>query len=254
MKRAELLESLDIGSVVKRLREEKGMSQEQLAKGICDRTNITKLENGHYKVPSLSFVLLICDKLEIDLNEFLNIALKDISKLDHHLLMDFLLNDNIDELQFYLRSINNEQLSTKDERYYNFLIGIIDLYNNEIGNAKDNFNKAIRKDDHTDLISLFVINKLKANNNSLDNVILTKKIDNAPIELLYLYNERFKHYLGSDTIKAKVYLEKEIEFINKHNLYRYLLVYYRNKLNLLEKENKDTKDIENKIKVITQKN
>ena len=45
MKREELLATLDIGMTIKRLREKKGLSQEQLAKDICDRTNITKLEN-----------------------------------------------------------------------------------------------------------------------------------------------------------------------------------------------------------------
>jgi transcriptional regulator with XRE-family HTH domain len=56
MKRADFLAMLDIGITVKKLREKKGLSQEELAKDICDRTNITKLENGHSKIPSLSFI------------------------------------------------------------------------------------------------------------------------------------------------------------------------------------------------------
>ena len=82
MKRADLLATLDIGAAVKKLREMKGISQEELAKDICDRTNITKLENGYSKIPSLSFVLLICDKLELSIEEFLNFAMENSYSLN----------------------------------------------------------------------------------------------------------------------------------------------------------------------------
>ena len=62
MKRAGLIASLDIGASIKKLRESRGLSQDELAKDICDRTTITKLENGSSKIPSFIFILQICDK------------------------------------------------------------------------------------------------------------------------------------------------------------------------------------------------
>ena len=93
MKREEFLATLDIGITIKKLRERKGLSQEQLAKGICDRTNITKLENGHSKVPSLSFVLSICERLEITIDEFLNYALTNNYKINKKSWKSRLLED-----------------------------------------------------------------------------------------------------------------------------------------------------------------
>lgn len=61
-----------IGSFLKELRKEKGMTQEQLAEhfGVSDRT-VSRWENGN-NMPDLDILIEISDYYEIDLREILN--------------------------------------------------------------------------------------------------------------------------------------------------------------------------------------
>ena len=113
MKREAIIASLDIGASIKKLRESRGLSQDELAKDICDRTTITKLENGSSKIPSFIFILQICDKLNVTLDEFINIALSNSYSLDKNFLFNHLLNNNIDNISEYLSNIDMESLSNK---------------------------------------------------------------------------------------------------------------------------------------------
>lgn len=62
----------DIGAFIQKLRKEKGLTQKELADGICvsDKT-ISKWENGN-SVPDTSILLSLCRKLDVSVNELLN--------------------------------------------------------------------------------------------------------------------------------------------------------------------------------------
>jgi transcriptional regulator with XRE-family HTH domain len=58
---------LQLGLIVKKLREEKGLSQTELAYKIGkDQPSINRLEKGN---PSIIYLIQICDGLEISIEE-----------------------------------------------------------------------------------------------------------------------------------------------------------------------------------------
>ena len=62
---------LQLGLIVKKLREEKGLSQTELAYKIGkDQPSINRLEKGKVN-PSIIYLLQICEGLEISIDEFL---------------------------------------------------------------------------------------------------------------------------------------------------------------------------------------
>ena len=264
MKRADFLATLDIGMTVKKLREKKGLSQEQLAKDICDRTNITKLENGHSKVPSLSFVLAICEKLEISIDEFLNFALLDNYKLDRKLILDLLINDDILSLKDYLQRIKADNLTALDVRYYEFLLAKV--YLNE--NKKEAGYKLLKKIVSTkenDYVCVLAIHELiKHNLIKYDSNVhqlysrgmLSKlKNKNSNDQYLYFINDLLDVAIKeNDQDRAMYLLELEISFINSHDLYKYLPKYYQDKIKVLGHKYTNLQDLENNLFPIKNRN
>lgn len=245
MKRADLLATLDIGASIKKLREMKGISQEELAKDICDRTNITKLENGHSKIPSLSFVLLICDKLDISIEEFLNFAMANNYSLNRKFILDLLLKDNLIDLNAYLSTINMYVLPESDQEYLKYLIAKTNMSNNHIIEAKVILKQLLEVksfNNKNTFIPLLCYYELIKNNYIKDNVnhflspcklksLIDKK---TPLENLYLINELIKECYRKNNLKEmKEYLSIQIQFINSHECYKYLPLYYKNKEKLL---------------------
>ena len=196
MKRDEFLATLDIGITIKKLREKKGLSQEQLAKDICDRTNITKLENGHSKVPSLSFVLSICERLDITIDEFLNLALTSNYKIDKKKVLELLINNDFDELEQYIKLLHPDKLSPLDSKYYNFLQAKININNEKVIEGMRILKQIIKgaKDDYVYFLSVYELSKL--NIDKICNIFSREffnKIKNkhTPNEYLYLINDLF---------------------------------------------------------------
>ena len=256
MKRADLLAKLDIGMTIKKLRESKGLSQEQLAKDICDRTNITKLENGHSKVPSLSFVLSICEKLDMTMDEFLNYAFVNSYKLDKKEILDLLINNNIKAIKAYINDLNIESLSLLDIKYYNLLLAKVQMDNNDHLNAYALLTELITYNEN-DYISVFAMHELYKNemldkNAYLDiysRPFLDKLKDKKENELyLYYINDLLQISINNNDIDMSKYLlDLELHFINNHDLYKYLNVYYRNKINIYRDEYNSIHDIEHKL-------
>lgn len=263
MKRADFLATLDIGMTIKKLREMKGLSQEQLAKDICDRTNITKLENGHSKVPSLSFVLSICERLEITIDEFLNYALTNNYKLNRKLILEYLVNDDKGNLTLYLDNINPDYLSKKDYRYYNFLKAKTYLDHNHPKLAQSLLISLIKNDDKDFIYVLSTHLLLKHNlikENHLNKELFSRsflnalKDKNTPNEYLYFINDMLTNAIeNKEASLSKYLLELEISFINSHDLYKYLSNYYHNKIQIYRDEYNSIQDIESKLLPIKNK-
>lgn len=65
---------IKIGSTIRKLRMQAGISQTKLAEGICDRTAIIHLEKGRSKQPSVYLLNQLCRRLSITLDDFFLIA------------------------------------------------------------------------------------------------------------------------------------------------------------------------------------
>jgi len=260
MKRADLLASIDIGASIKRLREKRGLSQEELANGICDRTNITKLENGHSKMPSLSFVLLLCERLEITIEDFLNFSTSNNYSLNKNHILELLISDELPSLKEYLMTINPTLLSALDEKYYNFLLGKIALSENDINVAMKHLNPIMERCqnnpvDFVEVLAFHELNKfnLLEDNASLMDLYKEKNLNkivssNSNNEYLYLIVDLIKKSISENNIlEAKYLLAKEIEFINNHDCYKYLPSYYQHKIEVYKEDIKTVKDIEKKL-------
>ena len=65
------MEDIDIGFRIKQLREEKNISQEQLANLLdISQSKISKIENGRLKKIEMKLVLKFCKSIDVSLDEF----------------------------------------------------------------------------------------------------------------------------------------------------------------------------------------
>lgn len=65
------MENLDIGFKIKKLREEKNLSQEQLANLLeISQSKLSKIENGRLKKIEMKLVLKFCKSIDVSLDEF----------------------------------------------------------------------------------------------------------------------------------------------------------------------------------------
>jgi transcriptional regulator with XRE-family HTH domain len=265
MKRTGLIASLDIGASIRKLRESRGLSQDELAKDICDRTTITKLENGSSKIPSFIFILQICDKLNVTLDEFINIALSNSYSLDKNFLFNHLLNNNIDNISEYLSDIDMESLSNKDQQLYNYLIAKIYINNGKYDKAKEyllrslNLSKNLKSDSVLELLAYHELVKhelIVERTKSMDKILIESilKVNSKDISYLYLIDSALKDSLSRNNEYAPILLERELNIINDEGLYKYLPIYYNNKLIMYKEDENMQRDIKSKLKAINQVN
>lgn len=65
------MEDIDIGFRIKQLREQKNISQEQLANLLeISQSKLSKIENGRLKKIEMKLVLKFCKNIDIELDEF----------------------------------------------------------------------------------------------------------------------------------------------------------------------------------------
>ena len=65
------MENIDIGFKIKKLREEKNLSQEQLANLLeISQSKLSKIENGRLKKIEMKLVLKFCKSIDINLYDF----------------------------------------------------------------------------------------------------------------------------------------------------------------------------------------
>lgn len=68
------MENIDIGFKIKKLREEKNLSQEQLANLLeISQSKLSKIENGRLKKIEMKLVLKFCKNIDINFDDFLRI-------------------------------------------------------------------------------------------------------------------------------------------------------------------------------------
>lgn len=104
----DLNDMTNLGLTIKRLREKQGISQYDFAEGICDRTFLSKLENGYRKAPSIMMLSKICQKLCISIDDLFLITFGD---------GDEVLSLVISDINAYINAHNYEKAYELAEKH-----------------------------------------------------------------------------------------------------------------------------------------
>lgn len=140
------------------------LSQQTLAEGICEQSQISKIERGHF-IPSADLLFKLSQRLEVPLDYFFNEQIEVKSNLSNfkHLSARLLDDRNYDDLE-YLYKIEVERstfLTLEDRTYLEWIKSIIDfyLYNLQF-EAISYLENILSKVSSTTLIYLKVLNTL----------------------------------------------------------------------------------------------
>lgn len=113
-------------------RKELRLSQQTLAEGICEQSQISKIERGHF-IPSADLLFKLSQRLEVPLDYFFNEQIEIKSNLSNfkQLSARLLLDDrNYEDLEYIYR-IEIERstfLTLEDRTYLEWIKAIIDFY------------------------------------------------------------------------------------------------------------------------------
>ncbi|HFU3946243.1 TPA: helix-turn-helix domain-containing protein [Streptococcus suis] len=120
-----------LGEKLRLRRKELKLSQKTLAEGICEQSQISKIERGSF-MPSAELLFKLSKRLEVPLDYFFNEQIEVKSNLSHFKqLSSKLLEDrNYDDLE-YIYQLEVEKkgiLSFEDKMYLEWSKAIIDFY------------------------------------------------------------------------------------------------------------------------------
>lgn len=134
-----------LGDKLKQIRKARGMSQAELAKGICTQATISLIEKKE-QVPSTKILLEICKRLEITLD---SVIVQEDDQL--HVLLSrvqaLLFTNEFKKARDLIQQIYTDQLVKADDykRYYYFQGQIKLLLENKPDDALFFFNRAFNK-------------------------------------------------------------------------------------------------------------
>lgn len=145
-------------------RKELRLSQQALAEGICEQSQISKIERGHF-IPSADLLFKLSQRLEVPLDYFFNEQIEIKSNLSNFKQLSARLLDdrNYDDLE-YLYKIEIERgsfLTLEDRTYLEWVKSIIDFYQYNLQfDAISHLENILSKVSSTTLIYLKVLNTL----------------------------------------------------------------------------------------------
>ncbi|HEM5364777.1 TPA: helix-turn-helix transcriptional regulator, partial [Streptococcus suis] len=196
-------------------RKELGLSQQTIAEGICEQSQISKIERGHF-IPSADLLFKLSQRLEVPLDYFFNEQIEVKSNLSNfkHLSARLLDDRNYNDLE-YLYKIEIERgnfLTLEDRTYLEWVKAIIDFYQYNLQfDAISHLENILSKVPSTTLIYLKVLNTLsnfyslvgreedyEKNYSHLMELYQTKNLDHQ--EFLFGYirvRHNYAHYLVS---------------------------------------------------------
>ena len=145
-------------------RKELGLSQKTLAEGICEQSQISKIERGYF-MPSADLLFKLSRRLEVPLDYFFNEQVEGKSNLaNFKQLSTRLLEDrNYEDLEYlYKIEIDRRQfLSLEDRMYLEWIKAIIEFYQYDIQDeAISRLENILSKTPSNSLIYLNAMNTL----------------------------------------------------------------------------------------------
>lgn len=134
----------NISNLIKTYRKKKGITQSELARGICTQAIISKIENSE-TTPSMEIFFLLCERLEIPTNEILKVLEFDLATEKK----EYFFSEEFQEI-YYKRdyhTLNNiiknliiyDELNSEEKIYYKWIQIISEFY---LYNHKE---KAVKK-------------------------------------------------------------------------------------------------------------
>ena len=145
-------------------RKELGLSQQSLAKGICEQSQISKIERGNF-MPSAELLFKIAQRLEVPLDYFFNEQIEVKSNLSNfkHLSARLLGDRDYDGLEYIykIELKRNTFLASEDRIYLEWIKAIIDFYQYQSQNkAISTLEIALSKVSSKTFIYLKILNTL----------------------------------------------------------------------------------------------
>lgn len=196
-------------------RKELGLSQRVLAEGLCEQSQISKIERGHF-IPTADLLFKLSQRLEVSLDYFFNEQIEVKSNLaNFKQLSTRLLDDrNYNDLEYLykIETDRNTFLSLEDRMYLEWIKAIIDFHKSDLQNeAISSLESILLKISSKSLIYLKVLNTLsnfysligreqdyEANYSILMELYQTKNLEHQEFLFGYIrvrYN--YAHYLVS---------------------------------------------------------
>ncbi|HFI0042483.1 TPA: helix-turn-helix domain-containing protein [Streptococcus suis] len=230
-----------LGEKLRLKRKELKLSQKALSEGICEQSQISKMERGNF-MPSAELLFKLAERLEVPLDYFFNEQFEVKSNLSHFKqLSSKLLEDrNYDNLEYIYRLEMEKKsvLSFEDKMYLEWSKAIIDFYKYDLKDqAISHLEKALSKLSTTTLVYLKILNTLsnfyslvkreeeyEKNYKLLKELYQTKDLTNQ--EFLFGYIRirfNYAHYLQSQKKYSEAMQEalEMIEFCkSKHTSYQ----------------------------------
>jgi len=250
----------NLGTVLKELRKEKGLTQKDLAEGVCAQSMLSAIENNVY-IPNANLLINLANKLEVDLNEISLATNFEISSDDNvNLTIDKLCNGHqyVELLKFLQQSAVIDQLKTAHQlQNYYYYLGVAQLQTNEISEAMRSFRMSLNEINHLHLdtvsrLAYLAIGYIYALQNqrtsAVDNIDLAFRNWN---EFSYDKNQNILYYLAAliyfklnDYQNSTAYLVDGISFIAKHDSHYMLANCYFLMARLSQEAHQDDERIE----------
>ncbi|WP_338232502.1 helix-turn-helix domain-containing protein [Companilactobacillus muriivasis] len=223
----------NLGAVLKELRKEKGLTQKELAEGVCAQSMLSAIENDVY-IPNANLLVNLAKKLEVDLNEISLAANYSISAHnDFNETVDKLCNSHQYQklLEFLEQDAVTDSLETSQQmQAYYYYLGVAQLQTGSLDAGLSSFRLSLAEVNHLHLntisrlayLAMGVIDVSQNNKTgAVDNIDLAFRNWN---EFSYDENQNIIYYLAAliyfklnDYQNSTAYLVDGIAFIAKHD-------------------------------------
>lgn len=209
----------NIAEKLKLKRKEKGFSQQKLAKGICEQSQISKIERGNY-MPAADLLYKLAVRLQVPLDYFFNDNFEIPSSLNHFKrLSSKLLEDrNYTDLEYLynLEKNKNNLLSEEDSAFLEWTSSILIFY------LYGNKEQAVHQLEH-------LLASLKTKRSVYLRILNT-------LSNFYSLMGRKNEYLENYNLLLSIYQNEDLTV--SEYLYGYIRVKYNYAHYLLEEGNK----------------
>lgn len=126
------------GDVLKQIRRKRGLSQTALAEGICTQATISLMEKQN-RLPKMDILTAICERLNISSDRIVENEVSGVNDTFNQVI-DLLTAHKYDQAEQLLGSVKVKQLDSDfDKQRYYYLLGMVQVENNQIDDAIFNF-------------------------------------------------------------------------------------------------------------------
>lgn len=125
----------DIATLIKTKRKEKGLTQKELAEGICAQAVISKIEKNE-TTPSVDLFFKLVKRLDIDMSVVSEIF--ELTNAIHHnrvysdKVKQLLYMRDYENLVYVLKALDNTSMTTEELLYYDWLLAITDYMTKQV--------------------------------------------------------------------------------------------------------------------------